>query len=115
MYVALRLRSELLLQDLCNDFHDRDFLLLPFGDSDSAEMAQRALTTPDLRNYHSTASAPSLRSREPLPASMERPYTPDGDAGNVKVVVRCRKFVKRGKDMLEVQYNGTCTNGLPQR
>ena len=59
-------------------------------------MAHRALTTPDLRDYHSTASAPSLRSREPV-GEMDRPFTPpDGDSGNVKVVVRVRKFIKRG-------------------
>ncbi|GAB7351114.1 hypothetical protein MBLNU459_g1576t1 [Dothideomycetes sp. NU459] len=54
--------------------------------------AIRALTTPDIP-YTSTASAPSLRAREaavPLPPSMANP-----DAGNVKVVVRVRKFVKR--------------------
>ncbi|KAK4505722.1 hypothetical protein PRZ48_003687 [Zasmidium cellare] len=61
-------------------------------------MATRALTTPDLQNYHSTASAPSLRSREPVDV-MERPFTPpDADAGNVKVVVRVRKFIKRELD-----------------
>ncbi|KAK3066032.1 hypothetical protein LTR53_017772, partial [Teratosphaeriaceae sp. CCFEE 6253] len=53
----------------------------------------RALTTPDIQMYHSTASAPSLRSREPI---MDRPFTPpDGDGVNVKVVVRVRKFVRR--------------------
>ncbi|KAK0932325.1 hypothetical protein LTR29_016076, partial [Friedmanniomyces endolithicus] len=58
----------------------------------------RALTTPDLAHYHSTASAPSLRSREPI-AAMDRPFTPpDSDGGNVKVVVRVRKFVKRETD-----------------
>ena len=64
-------------------------------------MASRAFT-PDLHTYHSTASAPSLRSRTPIERdTMEspRPFTPpDVDAGNVKVVVRVRKFVKRGKD-----------------
>lgn len=52
---------------------------------------QRALTTPDLHTYHSTASAPSLRSREPMTA-MDRPFTPpDAEGSNhVKVVVRVR-------------------------
>ncbi|USW53436.1 Putative kinesin-like protein [Septoria linicola] len=59
----------------------------------------RALTTPDLQNYHHTysnASAPSLRSRTPVDIEMSRPATPgDGDGGNVKVVVRVRKHIKR--------------------
>ena len=38
-----------------------------------------------------------MRSREPVDR-MERPFTPtDGDGGNVKVVVRVRKFIKRGR------------------
>ncbi|EMC97820.1 hypothetical protein BAUCODRAFT_66073 [Baudoinia panamericana UAMH 10762] len=58
---------------------------------------QRALTTPDLQYYHTTASTPSLRSREPMEV-LERPVTPiDGGGGNVKVVVRVRKFVKRAE------------------
>ena len=57
---------------------------------------QRALTTPDI-GYQSTASAPSLRAREAaMPMTSMRPKTADGDAGNVKVVVRVRKFLKRG-------------------
>ncbi|KAK5137316.1 hypothetical protein LTR08_000286 [Meristemomyces frigidus] len=59
-------------------------------------MAHRAMTTGDLPAYHSTASAPSLRSREPV-EMLERPFTPPdgGDGGNVKVVVRVRKFIRR--------------------
>lgn len=68
-----------------------------FGEMVAVELrAQRALTTPDLA-YQSSASAPSLRARE---ATMPKPtmssMSTDGDAGNVKVVVRVRKFVKRG-------------------
>lgn len=67
------------------------------------EMAHRALTTPDLQTYHSTASAPSLRSKEPVEI-MERPYTPlDGESGHVKVVVRVRKFIKRGDNQHETR------------
>ncbi|RMX71480.1 hypothetical protein D0869_15592 [Hortaea werneckii] len=52
-------------------------------------------TQSDIQAYHSTASAPSLRSREPI-ETMDRPYTPpDADAGNVKVVVRVRKLIRR--------------------
>jgi hypothetical protein len=51
-------------------------------------MAQRA--------YHSTASSPSMRSKTPVDID-HQPFTPpDGDAGNVKVVVRVRKFIRRG-------------------
>ncbi|KAK5115822.1 hypothetical protein LTR85_009416 [Meristemomyces frigidus] len=59
----------------------------------------RALTTSDLPTYHSTASVPSLRSREPVEV-MERPLTPleNVDAGHVKVVVRVRKFIRRELD-----------------
>ena len=43
----------------------------------------------------STASAPSLRSRESEPVPMGR-NTPDNGGGNVKVVVRVRGFLSRG-------------------
>lgn len=89
MYTFLRLRSQESLEEACAHFAELTWLL-------PTDMATRALTTPDLQNYHSTASAPSLRSREPVDV-MERPFTPpDADAGNVKVVVRVRKFIKRG-------------------
>lgn len=96
MYTSLRLRSKVSLEELCEAFDDYSWERLVLN-----EMARRALTTPDLRdNYHSTASAPSLRSREPI-AEMDRPFTPpDGDGGNVKVVVRVRKFIKRGMYIL---------------
>lgn len=52
----------------------------------------------DYRMYplHTTASAPSMRASE---ASF-LPHTPapmNDDPGNVKVVVRCRAFVPRGR------------------
>lgn len=43
---------------------------------------------------HSTASAPSMRAAEPY-APMAPPV--NDDPGNVKVVVRCRAFVRRGE------------------
>ncbi|GAB7357912.1 hypothetical protein MBLNU230_g0079t1 [Neophaeotheca triangularis] len=65
---------------------------------------KRALTTPDLHNYHSTASSPSMRAREPVTEEMQRPFTPpNADGGNVKVVLRVRKFVKR-----EIEKNQAC-------
>ena len=91
MYTNLRLRSTESLEDLCTAFEDYSWERLVLN-----EMARRALTTPDLRTTHSTASAPSLRARTPVDG-MDRPFTPpDGDGGNVKVVVRVRKFIKRG-------------------
>ena len=75
MFNALRDRAADDLEHLCATF--ANFL--------TTDMAARA----------STASAPSLRSKTPV--DMERPFTPpDGDGGNVKVVVRVRKFIKRG-------------------
>jgi len=91
MYIHLRLRSQHSLTHLCEQFGDITWEPLAVN----AMAHQRALTTSDLPTYYTTASAPSLRSREPI--DMERPFTPpDADAGNVKVVVRVRKFVKRG-------------------
>ena len=95
MYTYLRLRSQLSLEELCAAFDEytaSERLVLN-------AMAHRAL------KLTSTASAPvvmrasaseaGLRKREDL---VERPFTPTegGDRGNVKVVVRVRKFVQRG-------------------
>jgi hypothetical protein len=44
---------------------------------------------------HTTASAPSLRASEPY-MMMAQPPPMASDPGNVKVVVRCRAFVRRG-------------------
>ncbi|KAH9838115.1 Kinesin-like protein, partial [Teratosphaeria destructans] len=109
MYTNLRLRSRAELVHLCYAFEDLIVVYRVKRDTHqdsstvSVMMAQhhhpRALTTPDLGHYVSSASAPSLRSRTPVDASaMSRPFTPDGDGGNVKVVVRVRKFVKRELD-----------------
>jgi len=96
MYTHLRLRSKHSLDELCQAFYAITTVDCTSGLTTSAMAHHRALTTPDLAHYHSTASAPSLRSREPI-AAMDRPFTPpDSDGGNVKVVVRVRKFVKRG-------------------
>lgn len=90
MYVSLRLRFQHTIHHLC--------AALATDHSIFFTMATRAATTPDLARYqHSSASAPSLRSREPIDV-MDRPLTPmEGDGGNVKVVVRVRKFVPRGE------------------
>lgn len=68
----------------------------------------RALSTTDFA-YQSTASAPSLRAREAIaPISTMRPMPSDGDSGNVKVVVRVRKFLKRGMFYLNLRKDMTC-------
>ena len=102
MFASLRLRSEVALWETCDAFLDhcsllQFALLLPSEFAEEAYiMAERPMTAPDQSLYHSTASAPSLRSREQEPMElMDRPRSSDGDA-NVKVVVRVRKFIKRG-------------------
>lgn len=118
MFTSLHLRSETALEETCDAFDA--FLArttqlrrlffpaidLPFlAHHEQLEiMAERALTTPDLQNYQSTASAPSLRGRQPA-EMMQRPQSSDGDAGNVKVVVRVRKFIKRGITYTNVAFH----------
>lgn len=107
MFASLRERSEIALLQTCDALLDHCSLLqfaLPFpnepftGEKEIEEryinMAERPQTAVDPSFYQSTASAPSLRSKEPMEL-MDRPRTSDGDA-NVKVVVRVRKFIKRG-------------------
>src|SRR6201992_31070 len=90
MYSYLQLRSKVSLEDLCETFDEfawKHRLHLAIA---ATAMAQRAP-----QGYHTTASSPSLRSKTPV--DMERPFTPpDGDGGHVKVVVRVRKFIRRG-------------------
>ena len=50
----------------------------------------------DVRQLKSSASTPSLRSRESSEVLPIRSMTPDGGAGNVRVVVRVRGFLPRG-------------------
>lgn len=49
---------------------------------------------PRMYSSLSTASAPSLRASEPMAFMTASPMM--DDPGNVKVVVRCRAFVRRG-------------------
>lgn len=92
MFASLRLRSEVALQALPGPPSLQYRLLFParFANQNN-DMAERPSTTQD---YYSTASAPSLRGNQPM-EMMDRPRSSDGDA-NVKVVVRVRKFIKRG-------------------
>jgi hypothetical protein len=92
MYTSLRLRSQNSLEELCEAFDEYT----------RTDMAHRALTKATAASvYRSSASEAGLRSREPIAVedmAMERPFTPpDGDGGNVKVVVRVRKFIRRGE------------------
>ena len=91
MYHHLQLRSKVSLEDMCEAFEEYNWerqLRLAIA---ATTMAQRVP-----HGFVSTASSPSLRSKTPV--DMERPFTPpDGDGGNVKVVVRVRKFIPRGR------------------
>lgn len=114
MFASLRERSETTWQQTCDALLDHCSLLqfalllpneLPGEDIEEAEtsiMAERPQTAVDPSFYQSTASAPSLRSKEPMEL-MDRPRTSDGDA-NVKVVVRVRKFIKRGEHGITVNH-----------
>jgi hypothetical protein len=53
------------------------------------------------RPFESTASVPSLRAFEPLPAAVNDSMAGD-DSGNVKVVVRVRQFIKRGMSIAHI-------------
>lgn len=87
MYTFLRIRSQQSISDVI-------LLLEEMALVDT--LSYRALETPDSYTYTTTASSPSLRARESTVSMMDvgRPGTPDG--GNVKVVVRVRKFLQRG-------------------
>lgn len=86
MYFAQRLRSRELCVELCNSF--KDMALDYRGFPGVAANTQRPL--------HSSASTPSLRSRESELVPMARTGTPDNGGGNVRVVVRVRAFLPRG-------------------
>lgn len=98
MYVPLCLRSQRSLEAVQDQLDS--LLWTPLWAASSTTNAATADDIPILsfamsRDYHSTASSPSLRSRTPVDA-MERPMTPSDDGcGNVKVVVRVRRFIQR--------------------
>jgi hypothetical protein len=113
------LRSEIALLEACDAFLDQlhDRLFFPAQAAAAADfaepyttsyniMAERSMTTSDIPVYQSTASAPSLRSKEPMEI-LDRPRSSDGDA-NVKVVVRVRKFIKRGLYIVVAKSRHTC-------
>lgn len=104
MYVPLCLRSQRSLQavqdDLTTLLHP---CLIPSTTNAAAATATAdndiltLLAAMALQEYHSNASSPSLRSRTPVdPSMMENDL--DG-GGNVKVVVRVRRFIQRDLDI----------------
>jgi len=86
MYTFLRLRSQQSISEIIALLEEMAL---------TEHRGYRALTTPDIPLYTSTASAPSLRARDIDPIAMDR-MALEIDAGNVKVVVRVRKFIQRG-------------------
>ncbi|QIW94991.1 hypothetical protein AMS68_000509 [Peltaster fructicola] len=100
MFLSLRKRSDSALDDIYYELSKRTFIASLHEQQDNNDMAGRALTTPDLHAYQPTTSLARLRGGEPFNEALDsRPSTPLGaDAGNVKVVVRVRKFVKRELD-----------------
>lgn len=84
MYASQRLRFQLIYCDV--KFRMQDMALDPRGFPGVAT---------EVRQLKSSASSPSLRSRESELVPMGR-ATPDNGGGNVRVVVRVRGFLPRG-------------------
>lgn len=84
MYVSQRLRLHELFCDI--RYRLEDMALDPRGFPGVAT---------EVRQLKSSASTPSLRSRESTEIPMGR-ATPDNGGGNVRVVVRVRGFLPRG-------------------
>ena len=85
MYALQRLRYRLLLCDI--EYRLQDMAIDPRGFPGVAN---------EVRSLKSSASTPSLRSRESELVPMSTP-TQDGGGGNVRVVVRVRGFLPRGQ------------------
>lgn len=84
MYALQRLRYRLIFRDIASRL--QDMALDPRGFPGVAT---------EVRQLKSSASTPSLRSRESELVPMGR-TTPDNGGGNVRVVVRVRGFLPRG-------------------
>ena len=84
MYVSQRIRYQELLCDIADRLED--MALDPRGFPGVAN---------EVRTLKSSASTPSLRSRESTEIPMGR-STPENGGGNVRVVVRVRGFLPRG-------------------
>lgn len=86
MYVSLRLRYNQIIHNITS--HLVDMALDPRAYPGIAA---------EVRQLKSSASTPSLRSRESELVPMGR-TTPDNGGGNVRVVVRVRGFLPRGME-----------------
>lgn len=85
MYVSMRLRCRQILSDIAIHLHGMAL--------DSRAYPGIAA---EVRQLKSSASTPSLRSRESEIVPMGR-STPENGGGNVRVVVRVRGFLPRGR------------------
>lgn len=85
MYRNLQLRFEDIIQELSDTLYSMAL--------DSRTMSG---VSADVRNLRSTASTPSLRSREGSITPMGMGKLDGQGGGNVKVVVRVRGFLPRG-------------------
>ncbi len=90
MYALQRLRYRLILRDV--ETRLQDMALDPRGFPGVAT---------EVRQLKSSASTPSLRSRESELVPMGR-ATPDNGGGNVRVVVRVRGFLLRGMLLIDL-------------
>lgn len=90
MYALQRLRYRLILRDV--ETRLQDMALDPRGFPGVAT---------EVRQLKSSASTPSLRSRESELVPMGR-ATPDNGGGNVRVVVRVRGFLPRGMLLIDL-------------
>lgn len=90
MYALQRLRYRLVFRDV--ETRLQDMALDPRGFPGVAT---------EVRQLKSSASTPSLRSRESELVPMGR-ATPDNGGGNVRVVVRVRGFLPRGMLLFEL-------------
>lgn len=86
MYVSLRLRYRQIIHTITSQLED--MALDPRGYPGIAA---------EIRQLKSSASTPSLRSRESELVPMGT-TTPDNGGGNVRVVVRVRGFLPRGME-----------------
>ena len=94
MYVSLRYRFSTIVQD-CIDILDD---MAPAVRSTAAKASVGRSKTPTTRaQVSSAASSPSLRSRTPVMVDSSDHFSSIPPGGNVKVVVRVRGFLPRGR------------------
>ena len=91
MYVSQRLRYNELLYNIKNRL-------------EAMALDPRAFSgvATEVRQLNSSASTPSLRSRESAEIVPMGRNTPDNVVGNVRVVVRVREFLPRGKSRISL-------------